>query len=222
MSRRPELHDGYLGAQEEMAKVGMAPLTHKREEFEISDNEVEIKFNLSDPVKVTTNLINCKTDKDVSEHVFVQMEKSAISFQIGFPESGYYKFQIFALRQSNSSKSLPNVYNYLIHCKQALNPVYPCPKQYVEYKNGCYLYEPKFLNSSVRLRGVNFKICVPNANHVALVANGEWTQLENKGRDMWELKTNLDQYRNKNVKVTLNANFVDDETKYATLLEYTI
>ncbi|ESO90299.1 hypothetical protein LOTGIDRAFT_233820 [Lottia gigantea] len=222
-SKKPTLENGYLGAQDEMKEVGLTPLTHKEPEFDISDNELEIKFSVSDPVKVTTNLIKCKTDKDIApDYVFIQMERGAVSFSCSFPESGFYKFQIFALRKTDDSKSLPNVYNYLIHCKQAINPVYPYPKQYLEFKNNCRLYEPKVLNSSCRLRGVNFKVGVPNANKVAIVSNGEWTQLENTGSDIWEVKCNLDQHRNKNVKVTVNANFVDDETKYSTLLEYKI
>jgi hypothetical protein len=73
-----------------------------------------------------------------------------------------------------------------------------------------------------RLTNVKWKVGVPNAKGVAVVADGEWHMLELKG-DAWEGKCALDSLRGKeNAKVTLNANFGPDETKYATLLEFKI
>lgn len=57
---------------------------------------------------------------------------------------------------------------------------------------------------------------------MAIVAAGEWTHLTKTSGDVWEGKATLDQHRNKNVKVTLNARFGDDESKYATLLEWVV
>lgn len=138
-----------------------------------------------------------------------------------FPEAGYYKFQIFALEASDESKSLPNVYNYLIHVKDALRQAHPFPKQYAQWKDGCYLYSPLVMNSKTSLAKVDFKVYVPNANAVAIVAAGEWTHLTKKGEN-WEGTVGLSKHRGKDVKVTLNANFGPDETKYATLLEYVV
>ncbi|KAK6174351.1 hypothetical protein SNE40_017646 [Patella caerulea] len=221
-SQRPEIKEGELGPQDGLKDAGMSPSSHKKDEFVILENDVEIKFDVTAPVKCTTNLIQCRTDKDMSEFVFVQTshKDNTVSFVISVPESGYYKFQIFALPKSNESKSLPNVYNYLIHCKQALKTVYPYPKQFAIWKDGCYLYEPLMLNSSVRLRNVNFKLLVPKANAVAVVVEGEWFQLEKKGDDIWETKIDLDKWKGKDTKLTLNGNFEADETKFSTLLEY--
>ncbi|ESO90289.1 hypothetical protein LOTGIDRAFT_233815 [Lottia gigantea] len=219
-SQRPEIPEGYLGAQEALKDAGMTPSSHEKDEFVILENEVEIKFKVAAPVKATTNLIQVRTEKDINEYVFVQSDENSISFCVSVPESGWYKFQIFALAKSNESKSLPNVFNYLIHCKQALKSVYPCPKQFAIWKDGCRLYEPMVLNSNVRLRSVPFKVRIPKANAVAVVVDGEWTHLDKKGDGVFEGKMDLDKYRNKDVKLTLNGNFEDDETKFATLLEY--
>lgn len=61
---------------------------------------------------------------------------------------------------------------------------------------------------------------MPKAKAVAVVAAGEWFPLKKGSGEVWEGNAALDKHRNKNVKVTLNACFGDDESKYATLLEY--
>jgi hypothetical protein len=90
--------------------------------------------------------------------VFTQTQGNTVSFVISFPEHGWYKFQIFALPTSDESKSLPNVFNYLIDCRRALKAVYPFPKQYAPWRDGCYLQCPLVLNSSSRLSNVQFKV----------------------------------------------------------------
>ncbi|KAK7110914.1 uncharacterized protein [Littorina saxatilis] len=242
---RPELPDGYLGEQPKFSDLQLECISHKNPEFELSqDNEVEIKFRAPKSIKTTSNLIQIKprrrlsirfgpvstideviqvrTEKEFPEYVFTQTQGDVVSFVISFPEHGWYKFQIFALGVDDESKSLPNVFNYLIDVKRALKAVYPFPKQYAPWRNGCYLYSPLILNSSSRLHTVNFKTLIPNAKAVAVVAAGEWSQLKKTTGDIWEGTASLDQHRNKNVKVTLNASFGDDDTKFATLLEYIV
>lgn len=170
---------------------------------------------------MTTNLLYSKDDKDVSDYVFTQTKDAVLTFVVMFPEAGFYKFQIFALEASDESKSLPNVYNYLIHVKDALRSVNPFPKQYAQWKDGCYLYSPLVLSSKTSLAKVEFKIYVPNAKAVAVVAAGEWFHLTKKG-DNWEGTVGLTKHRGKDVKVTVNANYGPDETKYATLLQYVV
>lgn len=220
---RPEVPDGYLGQQPKFADVGLELVSHPEAEFAIAtDNEVEIKIRSPVPLKSTFNLIQCRTEKEFPEYVFTQTQGNVISFVISFPEHGWYKFQVFATPTTDESKSLPNVFNYLIDCKRALKAVYPFPKQYAPWRSGCYLYTPLVLNSSSRLHSVNFKALVPNANQVAIVAAGEWFQLKKTSGDIFEGTASLDKHRNKNVKITLNACFGDDDTKFATLLEYVV
>lgn len=171
--------------------------------------------------QVTTNLLHSNGDKDFSDYVFTQTKDGVLTFVLQFPEAGYYKFQLFALEASDDSKSLPNVYNYLIHVKDALRQVNPFPKQYAQWKDGCYLYSPLVLSAKTSLAKVDFKVFIPNARAVAVVAAGEWTHLTKKG-DNWEGTVPLSKHRGKDVKVTLNANYEGDETKFATLLEYCV
>jgi hypothetical protein len=222
MSGRPDLPAGYLGTQPKFSELRLQTLTHDSPDFAVDQNsELEIKFKAPRPVKVTTNLLNSNGDKDVSEFVFTQTKDGVLAFVLAFPEAGFYKFQIFALEASDESKSLPNVYNYLIQVKDALRAAYPFPKQYAQWKDGCYLFTPLVLNAKTSLAKVDFKVYVPNAKAVAVVAAGEWVHLTKKG-DNWEGTAALSKHRGKDVKVTLNANYGPDETKYATLLEYII
>ena len=171
--------------------------------------------------QVTTNLLCCDDDSENSQFVFTQTKDNILSFVIVFPKSGYFKFQLFALEAEADSKQLPNVFNYLIHVKEALKPAYAYPKQYAQWKDGCYLYSPLVLNSKTSLAKVAFKVYIPTAKAVAVVADGEWFHLEKK-EDNWEGSAALSKHRGKDVKVTINACYGADESKYSTLLEYVI
>lgn len=219
MSQKPDLPLGYLGPQAKFSELGLSTFSHAEPEIRINDNQLEIKIKCKDPVKVTHQLIDCRTEKDLSEFVFTQTLHGVVSFIINLPESDFYKFQIFALPVNDDSKSLPNVYNYLINCVRALHPVFPFPKQYAQWKDGCYLHEPLVLHREAQLRNVFWKVIIPNANAVAVVAEGEWFQLEKKGNH-WEGNSNLEQFKNKDAKITVNANFGSDDSKFSTMLEY--
>lgn len=219
MAQRPDLPVGYLGAQPKFAELGLSALSNIDPEIRTNDNQLEIKLKYKDPVKVTHQLINTREDKEMSEFVFTQTLHGTISFIINLPESGFYKFQIFALPANDDSKSLPNVYNYLINCVRALHPVFPFPKQYAQWKDGCYLHEPLVLHKEAPLRNVFWKVIIPGANAVAVVADGEWFHLEKKGNH-YEGNSNLEPFKNKDTKITVNANFGADESKYSTMLEY--
>ncbi|XP_052773696.1 uncharacterized protein LOC128212336 [Mya arenaria] len=219
MSAAPELPVGFLGVQPKFEELGLSALSHIEPEIRTNDNQIEIKLKCKEPLKVTHQLINCRTGDEVSQFVFTQTLHGTISFIISLPESGYYKFLLFALPQNDDSKSLPNVYNYLINCVRALHPVFPFPKQYAQWKDGCYLHEPLVLHKDASLRNVFFKVIIPGAKAVAIVADGEWIHLEKKGNH-FEGHANLEPFKGK--KVTMNANTGADESKYATMLEYVI
>ncbi|KAL4231924.1 hypothetical protein ACF0H5_009500 [Mactra antiquata] len=219
MAQKPELPFGYLGAQPKFAELGLSEFSHTENEITANDNQLEIKIKCKDALKVTHQLIDCRTDKEVSEFVFTQTLHGVITFIIHLPESGYYKFQVFALAANDDSKSLPNVFNYLINCVRALHPVFPFPKQYAQWKDGCFLHEPLVLHKEGPLKNVFWKLIIPGAIAVAVVCDGEWFQLDKKGNH-FEGNSNLDPFRAKNPKITLNACFGPDESKFSTMLEY--
>ena len=171
---------------------------------------------MGDPVKVTGNLIQTANTKDLSDHIFTQTQGDVVSFIVTMPATGYYKLQIYALPVKDESKTLPGVFNYLINCTDVAKAVRPYPKQYAQWKEGCYLYEPLTIencNSSVP-----FRADVPKAKAVAVTVNEQWTQLSKKGEMTWEGNVPIA----KDARVTLNANYGGDESKYSTLLEYNL
>lgn len=176
--------------------------------------KVEVKFRMGQPVKVTGNLIETSTTKDYSNLLFTQTQGDVVSYIIQLPNPGYYKLQVYALPVNDDSKTLPGVYNYLINCTRAPKPVQPFPKQYAQWKEGCYLYGPLTIANADGT--VNFKAVVPKGKQVAVTVNDTWTQLKNSGGDVWEGAVQIV----KNSRVTLNVNYGGDETKYSTLLEY--
>ena len=220
MPTRPDLPKGYLGPQPKFSELGLSMFSHVEPDFSIDKNSLEIKIKFTDKVKVTHQLIRCSDEKDLSEFVFTQTLNNLITFIISLPCSDYYKFQIFALPADDDSKSLPNVLNYLINCEKALHPCFPYPKQYAQWKDGCYLKSPICLHEDMELVDVPFDVTIPGANGVAVVADGEWFHCNKKGNH-WEGNFNLNKFKGK--KITLNANLVpSDDTKYSTMLEYKV
>lgn len=219
--KKPELPEGYLGAQEKWKEMNLHTMSHPDPEITARDNHLLIKIEAKSHIKFTHQLINCRTDQDCTKYVFAQMKEGVLHMHVHMPESDWYKLQIYALPMADQSKSLPNVYNYLINCVRAIQAVYPFPKQYAQWKDGCFLTEPLVLHSNSKLTNINWQVYVPKANAVAVVADGEWFHFENRGGPVWTAKFSLDKYRNKNTKVTLSANFQGaEESKYSTLLEY--
>ena len=216
--------EGYLGPQDRFNELGLSVLSHDNPEITARENHLEIRIKANIKVKVTHQLVMCRNEHDFSEFVFTQNKDGEIHFMIHMPEAPeWYKLQIYALPASDPSKSLPNVYNYLINCTRSMLPVYSFPKQYAQWKDGCYLHEPLVLNEHSKLTNIKWSVMVPRAKQVAIVADGEWYHLESKGGPNFEGKCSLDHLRGKNAKVTLNAMFESsEENKFSTLLEYHI
>lgn len=67
--------------------------------------------------------------------------------------------------------------------------VFPFPKQYAQWKEGCFMYEPGVIptnrgphSSQVQLdrlpSSINFRVSIPKAEAVAVVAGQNWTHLD--------------------------------------------
>lgn len=183
--------------------------------------QLEVKIRVSKPTKVTANLTNCARNEEFPHHVFTQTKDDVISFNVSLPEVGYYKLQIFALLLPDDCKTLPGVYNYLINCSRVASDIITYPKQFAQWKEGCHMVSPIHMNPNVSLSNTAFDVFLPNAKSAAVVADGSWTHLTQNEAGNWVGCINLDQYRFKDAKVTLNANY-GDENKFSTLLEYKI
>jgi len=223
---RPNIPDGWLGAQVKMSELKIATDSHTRAEFQVKgDNNVKVKFKTGKAVKVVTKFTQCATERDLPEMVFVQRKnKESLQVRVGFPDNGFYKLQLFALEESDSNESLPNVYNYLIEVSGSHRPAVPYPKAYTKFfVDCCELDAPKVLNeTSDDLSKVKFDLKVPGAVKVAIHCVEEWFHLESKGGDAWEGKADLSKYKGQDSKVTVNANYDKNSNSFSVLLEFRI
>ncbi|WAR22331.1 KY-like protein [Mya arenaria] len=219
MAGRPELQNGFLGAQPKFAEFGLSTESHQEPEIHSSTNQLEVKIRTSKPSKVTANLTHCAKNEELPQHVFTQTKDNVVSFLVSLPDVGYYKLQIFALLLPDDSKTLPGVFNYLINCTNVTSAVSTYPKQFAQWKEGCYIVEPASLSGLANLSNVRFEAYIPGAKSAAIVADGNWSHLQKNSAALWEGRVDLDAYKGKDVKVTLNANYGEDN-KFASLLEY--
>ena len=180
-----------------------------------------MKIRFTKPVKVTANLINCAKDEEQAVHVFIQTRGDVITFPVSLPETGYYKLQLFALPLPDDSKTLPGVYNYLLNCTKIEKPATSYPKQFAQWKEGCFIDEPVSLGPNSKLKDCHFRVHIPNAKSAAVVAESEWTHLHMNNDGLWEGSVSLEKYGGKDAKVTLNVNYGADN-KFSTLLEYRV
>lgn len=180
-----------------------------------------MKIRVSKPTKMTATLTNCAKNEEMPQHVFTQMKDDVFSFHVSLPQVGYYKLQLFALLLPDDSKTLPGVYNYLINCSRISNAVVTFPKQFAQWKEGCFMVSPINIDPNMSLADTKFEVFIPNAKSAAVVADGTWTHLTQNAAGLWEGTVNLDPYRFKDAKVTVNVNYGEDN-KYPTLLEYKV
>lgn len=227
--KKPEMPYGYLGAQGKWEELGLCTVTHNSSDIRCHESTMKITLKISSPTKVTANLIDANTDKEYREYIFTQTLDKLVNLDIHFPAAGFFKLQIYALPAADKGTSLPNVYNYLIQCTKGPEgrPV-PFPKQFGQWKDGCYLFHP------FSLKGVdsgNIKVIVPGAKAVALTVNNEWFTLEQRARQKDEKEdtllpwsanlSDLQKVKGSAKKAVLTANYPpDEESKYTSLLEY--
>ena len=69
---------------------------------------------------------------------------------------------------------------------------------------------------------INFKVMIPKAKAVAMVAGQDWMHFERGNGDEWSGQVKVGHLLGSNNKMTLSANFGGDKTSYDTLLEYTL
>ena len=219
----PKLPPGYLGPQPKFSEYGLNTLSHHDPVVHLERNCLEVQFATAQEMRVTANLIEVETEKDYPDFIFTQTQGSVICFIVTLPMEGFYKLQLYAIPANDSSQQLPGVYNYLLNCKRISDRVIPFPKQYAQWKEGCSMEGPMILHPDTCKGGeALFRVHIPKAAAVAIVAGDEWTHLTSPQPGMWEGKVPLGHHFGKNCTVTLNANYGGDPTSYATLLQYTV
>lgn len=219
----PKLPAGYLGAQPKFNEFGLNTLTFHDPVIHLERNNVEIQFATAQEMRVTANLIEAESDQDYPDFVFTQTQGNIVSFVVTLPNVGFYKLQLYSIPARDTSQQLPGVFNYLINCKSITQKAIPFPKQYAQWKEGCYMESPLILHPGCG-NEVLFRVTVPKAEAVAVVAGSDWTHLLSPQPGLWEGKVDMTQHYSfdGSTKVTLNANYGGDKTSYATLLEYRV
>ncbi|XP_064603256.1 uncharacterized protein LOC135468770 [Liolophura sinensis] len=222
----PKMADGFLGPQAKFEAYGLRTMSHPEPVIVLPGNEVEVKMERTQPMKMMAKLVPYGIPKECVNHVLMSVDESGtiVSFKVTIPGTGWFKLNIFALPPSEAGPKLLGVYNYLINVENISIEGYPFPKQHAQWRDdGCYVWEPLILHAGFRVPGVHFKYRLPNAAKAAIrIGNtNDWIMLEpGSERDVWEGSGDLNGNYAKDTKVKLNVNY--GGANWNTLLEYTI
>ncbi|XP_067949883.1 uncharacterized protein [Watersipora subatra] len=225
--RFPQLPAAYLGPQQAYSRLGMNTISNKDPLIHCTTGSIEVSFSTATPLRATSNLILTAGNQDLTEYILQQFRDDTLSFQLRLPKAGIYKFQIFAQPLDDASDSLPGVYNYLIQCGHVASVPLPFPKQFSQWKEGCYLYTPVDGDLAAAQSPqdptpnyIFYQVSVPNASKVAVVVGGEWTHLELGPDSIWEGAAFFQAGWHKEHTAALTANYGSDSASYNTLLEF--
>lgn len=223
----PMLPPGYLGPQPTFAKLGLACTSHTDPYIQTDNGSINVAFDTTQqPLRMTSQLIYVSSGRndDLSDYIMQQGKDTTVAFMLRLPNQGLYKLQVFALPYTDTSESLPGVFNYLIRCTGTQPSPQTFPKQYGQWKEGCYLYEPidARINPGTQPT-IAVKLDVPKANSVAVVIGEDWTQLERKPpSESWQGEVDVEKHRGHETKVAICANYGSVKASYSTLLEYSM
>ena len=230
----PHLPTGYLGPQPNYNSLGITAATHADPFVQINSGDISVAFKLTQPLRMTSQLIYVSKGRqeDCSDFILQQGRPNEVLFQLKLPKVGMYKFQVYGLPYADSSESLPGVYNYLISCSHTFATPVTFPKQFGQWKEGCYLHGPQEgrLTQAIQHpsgtsshKNIYFKLAVPNCKAVAVVVGEDWTQLEQAEPDgTWQGDVTMESQWGKEKKLSVCANYGSVKASYSTLLEYTM
>lgn len=143
----PKLAPGYLGAQPKFSEFGMVAASHQDPIIHLDCNTVTVLLKCEQPMRMTANLISVEEEQEYPDFIFSNTIGSNITFVVNLPNTGFFKLQIYGIPMSDKRQELPGIYNYLINCRQVTQAVFPFPKQYAQWKEGCFMAEPGVIPS---------------------------------------------------------------------------
>jgi len=192
-----------------------------------------VTFSTQTPLRMTSQLVyvSGNANEDHTDYILQQGQGEQVIFQLKLPKTGMYKYQVFGLPYSDTSESLPGVYNYLINCTNTYATLIPFPKQYGQWKEGCYLYEPRdghldpnraSKGGSSSYQNIFFKLSVPQAKEVAVVIGEDWKHLNPKTPGVFEGEVEMEKHWGKEKKGAVCANYGNVKASYSTLLEFSM
>ena len=88
----PVLTAGYLGPQASFSEYGLTAASHADPFIQTNTGDLQVSFDLSHPLRMTSQLINAGENKDCSEYVLQQAgERNGVTFVVLLPKPGMYK-----------------------------------------------------------------------------------------------------------------------------------
>lgn len=217
----PYLTEGYLGKQAKFDPYGLQTVSHPDPVIPLNTNKVRVVIGMSEKTRFTTKFKRMEPIQEMPNCVFTQNMGQEMHYMIAVTQPGFYKFEIYALPQSEAGPHFINVINYLIHVRSVDTYVESFPKQYPVWKQeGCYVYEPMMLQKGVNY-DVHFKYYIPRAIDVQIKAGEEWFKLDKTAPDTYEGVVDFSTGYAPGTKVKLNVKF-GRSNKYDILMEYTI
>lgn len=230
----PLLPAGYLGPQPNFRKFGLQNLGYQDPFIQTDAGVLELTFATSaaQPVRMTAQLLYATANRndDCSDYILQQgnANKGTVTFVLRFSRVGLYKLQVYALPYSDPSESLPGVFNYLINSLAVPSAaVPPFPKQYGQWKEGCFLLEPldghlvQNRHARTSQGTIHFRLAVPSAKAVGVVIGEDWSHLE-QANGIWEGEVPMSDHWGKEHRLSVCANYGAVTSSYSTLLEYTL
>ena len=224
----PPLPSNYLGAQSDYKKLGLTLIGDPDPYVHSEGPKREVTFQMSKPLIVLSQLIHVFDDQtlDCSKYILQQVKDNRLTLNVRMPKPGLYKHQIYAIAVGDPSDNLPCAYNFLINCHESSENIQPFPKQYSQFKDSCFLYEPLdgHLQPPPDGTTVHFKLEAPKAEEVAVVVDGQWSYLKRDGAadTLWQGDVDLAKYWGKETKLVVCANYDKSQTTYSTLLDYIV
>ena len=230
----PVLPADYLSPQPAACKCQLSPRSHKDPYINLDRCDLQLSFNTPLRLNLTTKLVACdgtQSSKTLQGRTLCQIRSNILSFSLRFPKPGIYKFEGYALPADEPSEKLPNVFNYLIHCRHHGSD-HKFPVQLPNKgRHPYYLHEP--LNGMLKpcaeqVAGTRyvqyrqrFKIEVPRVYQVGVVWQGDWTQLDELHPGIWEGELAMKKYPGGQGKVVVWT-CKDKQSKGEPLLQYVI
>lgn len=217
----PRLTEGYLGPQAKFEPYGLKTVSHQDPVIYLDTNKVSIVIGTRDKCRFTTKFKRMDPITECNSCVFTQNMGSEFHFSIAVTQTGFYKFEIYALPSGEAGPHFIDVYNYLLVVQNVDTYVEAFPKQYPLWKQeGCFVFEPMMLQKGINTM-VKFRYFIPKAVDVQIKAGEDWNKLEPVEPNIYEGFIDFSQGYPEGTKVKLNVKF-GRSNKYDILLEYTL
>lgn len=163
-------------------RCGLEVASHPHIEIEC-DGNLTVAFTGPDDALVRARVGAAQASDDVAP-TFVQHDGDKLKVNASFPHAGDYLLRLYAKKRGDQGP-YDWAADYMVKVSQAPAQAASYPQEMATFQeSSSRLYAP--LSGRLKAGGTEaFKLSVPGAEAVAVVAGGDWQQLEKHG-DVWE------------------------------------